>query len=73
MALKLARMIDASALGGWHWLLAPLVVFLSYTLLSSRTQGNRLRIHNIHAVIAVASGGMIWLFLFAILDRKSVV
>ena len=57
------------SLGGWHWLLPPLIVFLSYTLLSSRLESNRRRIHNIHAVVAVASGGMIWLFLFKILQR----
>src|SRR5204862_8025108 len=28
------------ALGGWRWLLPPLILFLSYTLVSPRTQVN---------------------------------
>jgi phytol kinase len=57
------------ALGGWRWLVAPVVVFLSYTLLSPRTEANRQPTHNIHAVVCVASTGLIWLFLYRILDR----
>jgi phytol kinase len=57
------------ALGGWHWLLAPFIVFLSYTLLSPRTEANSKRIHTIHAVVCVASAGLGWLFLAKILDR----
>jgi phytol kinase len=57
------------ALGGWQWLLAPLVLFVTYTLLSPRTEENSRRIHNIHAVVCVASAGMIWLFLAVIMER----
>ncbi len=57
------------ALGGWRWLLAPLVLFLAYTLLSPRTEVNSRRIHNIHAVIAVSAAGLIWLFLYRLMDR----
>lgn len=56
------------ALGGWRWLLAPLIVFLAYTLLSPRTEINNRRIHNIHAVLAVSAAGLVWLFLYRILD-----
>jgi hypothetical protein len=58
----------AWSLGGGTWLLAPLVVFLSYTLLSPWVPANRRRIHNIHAVVAVASGGVVWLLLYSILN-----
>jgi phytol kinase len=57
------------ALGGWRWLLAPLILFLAYTLLSPRTEANSRRIHNIHAVLGVAAAGLIWLFLSRLLDR----
>lgn len=58
------------ALGGWPWLLPPLVLFLSYTMLSPRTPANIQRIHNIHAVVCVSSAGLIWLFLYRIFDRE---
>jgi phytol kinase len=57
------------ALGGWRWLLAPLILFLAYTLLSPRTEANSRRIHNIHAVLGVTAAGLIWLFLYRLLDR----
>src|SRR5262245_47863763 len=57
------------ALGGWRWLLAPLILFLSYTLLSPRTATNSRRIHNIHAVVCVSSAGLLWLFLYRILGN----
>jgi phytol kinase len=50
-------------------LLAPLILFLAYTLLSPRTESNARRIHNIHAVLGVAAAGLIWLFLSRLLDR----
>jgi phytol kinase len=59
----------SSALGGWQWLLPPLILFLTYTLLSPRTEENSKRIHNIHAVVSVTSGGLLWLFLAKIFDR----
>jgi phytol kinase len=57
------------ALGGWHWLVAPLVVFLTYTLLASHEPANRRRIHNVHAVLGVCGGGLAWLLLSKLLDR----
>jgi phytol kinase len=59
------------ALGGWRWLVAPLILLLTYTLLSPRTEENSRRIHNIHAVVSVSSAGLIWLFLDSLLDRPS--
>lgn len=57
------------ALRGWEWLLPPLLVFLTYTLLSPRSAKDCERVHNIHAVICVASAGLLWLFLASIFDR----
>ncbi len=57
------------AVGDWPWLVPPLMLFLSYTLLSPRTPVNSQRVHNIHAVVCVCSTGLIWLFLFRILDQ----
>jgi phytol kinase len=59
------------ALGGWRWLLPPVILFLSYTLLSPRTQTNSRRIHNIHAVVCVSSAGLLWLFAYRILGNDS--
>jgi phytol kinase len=57
------------ALDGWRWLVAPLTLFLTYTLLSPRTEVNSRRIHNIDAVISISSAGLVWLFLAKILDQ----
>jgi phytol kinase len=57
------------ALGGWRWLLPPLILFLAYTLLSPRTEANSRRIHNIHAVVGVSAAGLIWLFLYRLTER----
>lgn len=52
------------AVGGWRWLIAPLTVLVGYTtLLSPRTRRNIARVHTVHGVITVASGGLLWLFL----------
>lgn len=55
------------AVGGWRWLLAPAALFLTYTLLSPRTDKNQQRVHNIHAVASVAFAGLVWLFLAKLL------
>lgn len=57
------------ALGGWHWIVAPLTVFLGHSLLSPRTEANSKRIHNVHAVIAVSGVGLFWLFFFRLFDQ----
>jgi len=57
------------ALGGWRWLLAPFIVFVGYTLLSPRTDSNHRPIHNIHAVLGVTAAGLMWLFLYRLLER----
>jgi phytol kinase len=59
----------AWALGDWRWLVFPLMLFLTYTLLSPRTPLNSRRIHNVHAVLSVSAAGLIWLFLSRTLNR----
>jgi phytol kinase len=59
----------AWALGDWRWLIFPLVLFLTYTLLSPRTPFNSRRVHNVHAVLSVSAAGLIWLFLSRTLNR----
>src|SRR5262249_33805315 len=55
--------------GGWHWLLAPLILFVTYNMFSSRIEKSPHPGHNVHAVVAVASSGFLWLFLYRIFDR----
>jgi phytol kinase len=57
------------ALGGWLWLVPPLVVFLTYSLLSRRVPVEKRRVHTVPSVLCVASGGLLWLFLFRLLNR----
>jgi phytol kinase len=60
----------AWALGDWRWLIFPLALFLTYTLLSPRTPFNTRRVHNVHAVLSVSAAGLIWLFLARTLGRQ---
>jgi phytol kinase len=50
------------ALGGWPWLLPPLLVFVTYKLWPTALSDAR-RAHTVHAVLCVSSGGLVWLFL----------
>jgi phytol kinase len=61
------------ALGGWRWLLAPLILFLSYTLFSRRRLPTDGPGHNVHAVVCVASAGLIWLFLAKAFDLPELI
>src|SRR5262249_51801324 len=58
------------ALGGPEWLLPPVVLFVTYTLLSPRTEGNSRRAHTLHAVVCGSSAGLTWLFIAAIFDLR---
>jgi phytol kinase len=52
------------AVGGWIWLVAPLTLLVSYkTLWPSRRRRNVARVHTVHGVMSVASGGLGWLVL----------
>jgi phytol kinase len=56
-------------LGGWRWLLPPLLLFLCYARLSPQPEGVSRREHNMHAVVSVCSAGLVWLFLADQLHR----
>lgn len=49
------------SIGGWQWVLAPATLLAVYALLAPRETGAPL--HNVFAVISVASAGLAWLFL----------
>jgi phytol kinase len=50
------------ALGGWRWLLAPAMLFATYSwfLPGKATEIGK---HNVYAVSSVASAGLLWIFL----------
>jgi phytol kinase len=59
----------AWSVGGWHWLLPPLVLFLAYTLLWPRSAQIRERPHDMVALVSVTSCGMLWLLLATVMRR----
>jgi len=52
------------ALGGWRWLLPPVLMFLIYVLLSPRRERDSRGV-NIHGLACVTSTGLLWLFLYS--------
>lgn len=50
-------------LGGPLWLLAPLLLFVSYVPLTRPTPGDDPRSHNVRVVLSLASAGLVWLLL----------
>ncbi|HYD52958.1 MAG TPA: hypothetical protein VEA99_10035 [Gemmatimonadaceae bacterium] len=59
----------AWSVGGWRWLVPPLVLFLVYTLLWPRTAQVRERPHDVTAVLSVTGCGVLWLLLATVLER----
>jgi len=57
------------AVGGWRWLVAPLMLVGSYTFFFHHERRNTERIHDNHVVVAIASVGLVWLWLARILER----
>ncbi|HMB82741.1 MAG TPA: hypothetical protein VKI40_01705 [Terriglobales bacterium] len=51
------------ALGGWRWLVPPLVLLLVYTLFFPGKITESDRTHNLYAVLGITSAGLVWLFL----------
>ena len=49
------------SLGGWIWLIAPLLLYLGYTVMWPRGELLRRHPHNVHAVAAVCAPGLLWL------------
>lgn len=52
------------ALGGWQWMVQPFLLLLAYSFAFPEKIGPRHRTHNTAAVVAVASTGLFWLFLY---------
>ena len=50
-------------IGGWRWIVPPLVFFLSYTALWPRVELVRSRPHRLSAVLAVPGSALIWMAL----------
>jgi phytol kinase len=48
-------------LGGWRWLVPPMVFFVSYTVLWPRMEQIRDRPHRLGAVLAVPGSALLWL------------
>jgi len=48
-------------IGGWRWIVPPLVFFLSYTALWPRVELVRSRPHRLSAVLAVPGSALLWL------------
>jgi phytol kinase len=51
------------ALGGWPWLLAPAVLFASYSWFFPGKAKEIEHKHNVYAVTSVAFAGLLWIFL----------
>ncbi|MBD2314664.1 hypothetical protein H6G20_23630 [Desertifilum sp. FACHB-1129] len=58
-------------LGGWQWLLFPLILLMGYTLWYPWKNYYHERCHTIYAVISVAFTGVLWLFLSQIFHADS--
>ncbi len=56
------------AAGGWEWVVAPLMVFLTYTVFWPRRRLVRQRPHEVIAIVAVSSG-LAWLLAAVVLQR----
>jgi phytol kinase len=53
-------------LGGWEWVLPPLLLFLSYNILSPPDVGERARPYTVQVVLGVGAVGLFWLILAAV-------
>src|SRR6266850_929556 len=51
----------ATALGGWIWVLPPLLLFVSYNLVWPRTEIDREHSATMHSVLATNVPGLMWL------------
>jgi phytol kinase len=52
-------------LGGWEWVLPPLLLLLSYNLLSPSDVGDHARPYTVQVVLGVGAVGLFWLLLAA--------
>jgi phytol kinase len=61
------------SVGGWHWFLPPLLVFLGYKLLTPTLPDENRREHNVHAVVCVAAAGLLWLCLSGLFEQPGLI
>ena len=60
------------AIGGWRWLLPPLIVFCSYSLFYPGRIKEIERRHNVYAVSSVASAGLFWIYVAHLRSNPSI-
>lgn len=58
------------ALGDWHWLISPLILFFSYTILCPWTKQYPQRRYNILAVLGVSCTCLLWVVLAKIFHHS---
>jgi phytol kinase len=56
-------------LGGWEWMLPPLLLFLTYNSLSPRDVEPYMRPYTVPVVLAIGAVGLVWLLLANALDQ----
>lgn len=54
-------------IGGWRWLLPPVLVFSTYTFLSQKIVPGLERVFHVRVLLAVSSGALVWLTLYTVL------
>jgi phytol kinase len=59
----------AWSVGGWRWVVPPLILVALYTIVWPRNRQVRARPHDMVAVFSVTSTGMLWLLLSIVLKR----
>lgn len=69
LALAIILCYTCSALMGWRWLIAPVVVLLSYTIPSARTEHDQHK-DGLNGVLCLAITGLFWVF-SARMDRNA--
>jgi len=58
------------AIGGWHWLIPPLVLFISYTGFTPEAQFSLPKVHNIYSVLSITGPGLFWLLVYHETDQS---
>lgn len=60
----------ASTLGGWLWLLGPLVHFLTLSLAWPRSRSTEDRPHTAYAILTATAAGLFWLFAYSVTGEE---
>lgn len=58
-------------LGGWSWMVPPLVLFLTYNAISPQDVERHTRPYTVPVVLSVGAVGLFWLLLANALDRRT--